>query len=524
MQMSKGFVPARKRDIPNGTYLVTENYEQQFQEIAARTKVVFANDIDVSNKEGREQLNRLIRIELDGESITASPQCYCGKYKQESLRNVHTCEVCGGIVRAANEIPIESTVWMRVPVGVHYFINPVVWITLTSVFNKRNLDVLSYLMGYEPDPKYKNSEGLVMQINRYNFPKGWNNFCKNFDTIIHTLIEDRILYKDWTDSFRQEMRDYIAEVRPNIFTTKLPVPNKVLFVTEKTSTLTYQNPAVTKGNDAVYTIARINDKLEPSQGGLPYSRREHRVWAAVQQWAAYYAYLYSNNIQDKYGDVRKHVIGGRKDHSARGVITPIIGMAHYDELHLPWSMFIVLHQKEINGYILNNPEKYPNYTQHAIHGLLMYSINHETPMVREIVDLFISESPYRTLGNQRHGKPGLPATFQRNPSLDNGSEQLFYITKVKSHKGREADKSISMSIDAVKDPNADFDGDQMNLVRILDHTAYLQYYKRSAHFNIFDRRSPLRIKGKATIAPPVLTTIGNAINSYDKATIGDLCQ
>ena len=76
------------------------------------------------------------------------------------------------------------------------------------------------------------------------------------------------------------------------------------------------------------------------------------------------------------------------------------------------------------------------------------SFSQYDPIIAEIMNDLIKECPYK----------GLPLIFGRNPSLQHGAMQLFFITKFKTNID---DESISISPLVLSAPNADFDGDEL---------------------------------------------------------------
>ena len=85
-----------------------------------------------------------------------------------------------------------------------------------------------------------------------------------------------------------------------------------------------------------------------------------------------------------------------------------------------------------------------------------------------------------------------------------GSSQRVRITKVKTDP---SDNTISFGILIVKAPNADFDGDALNLILLLDEKMANLTKTLEPHHNIFTADRPRAISGNIAIPGPVIATI-----------------
>jgi len=108
-------------------------------------------------------------------------------------------------------------------------------------------------------------------------------------------------------------------------------------------------------------------------------------------------------------------------------------------------MGVTTHKLEILNLLQN---RY-GYTQRDALDLFFKSKEEYSAVIHEILDTLIAECPYK----------GLPVEWDRNPSIDVGSEQLIFVTKFKSDVH---DKTISMSQIIVNAPNADSKSGSVN--------------------------------------------------------------
>jgi hypothetical protein len=127
----------------------------------------------------------------------------------------------------------------------------------------------------------------------------------------------------------------------------------------------------------------------------------------------------------------------------------------------------------------------------------MYKYTHQyCPLLDQLFQELIAESPY----------DGIPIILQRNPTLVRLSAQALRVTKIKTDPHIN---TISMSVLALKGPNADFDGDALNGMIILDHDMYSRMQRLAPHLGVLDLDRPRAISKNIVIPPPVLSTISN---------------
>ena len=130
--------------------------------------------------------------------------------------------------------------------------------------------------------------------------------------------------------------------------------------------------------------------------------------------------------------------------------------------------------------------------------------------IAEILNELIEESPYATI---RSGKKGIPIVLQRNPTLDRLSAQLLYVTKFKSDNLE--DNTIGLSVLVLKGPNADFDGDALNLLLITDRKLFEQFYNMSTHLGIQDLHKPRSVSGIVSIPAPTCSTLCGYFSEHE---------
>lgn len=426
------------------------NLEEVFHK--STTDPIIVNNFDVSLEEEKKRLNRLIYTRYEGNTLELVPSCACGHTKTEFYINM-TCEVCGTTVMSVTERPVESVLWLMPPKGVETFFNPQVWFILSDALTYGGINLLEWLcnpnmaMPAQVPEEARRLRGLGLE-------RGINVVYQRWDEYVQILFKHKLWGK--TQAKQYIMLDFIQQNRRAIFTRYLPVPSKLTFVTEQRGRRTSFDTSMTDAIEAVRTISAV----EFSQVPQSLKTRQARAVDAIVQMSRYHQEFFENNVGGKPGLARKHVFGGRLHYSFRGVISSLSDNHHYAELHMPWSMSVMVYQTHLEAKMMQRGMSPQEMITHLREHTLQYS-----PLLDELFTELIAESPY-TLGQidptgRSPDRPGLPVLFNRNPTLVRGSIQHLLVTKIKSGTPEHrdiSDNTISMSVLSLKAPNADFDG------------------------------------------------------------------
>lgn len=435
------------------------------------TPAIFANDIDTSTIDGAEYLKTLLYTRYQGDVLSATPKCNCGNLSGGYYKGV-TCEVCHSTCEDVLNKPLESTVWIRVPDGIHRFIAPGFWIVASRALTRSGFNLLEYLVDsrYEvPNPKnpfYSIVEMLDIKKSQRNL----NYFYTNFDTIMKRVITYMIIRKkpkqvdmtpeqiqlayntmrndhtagpyilmttplgkkyDFEKALAKFILKYINE-KDRVFTRYLPLPSAQGLILESGSAGTYTETQLWSSIDAMYAITQI--PLTLGEQKLPLKNR--RSVLCTKKMAEFSKDYLKDNAGGKEGTFRRHINGGRIPFSMRCVISSINEPHANDELWLPWSPSVQFFKCDITNKLYRR-----GFTPRQATEFIENHTNVYHPMLDEIFQELIRES-----GN------GVPMTFQRSPSLEKGSIQLCRGTRVKTDI---EDLTISMSINISISPNAD---------------------------------------------------------------------
>lgn len=417
---------------PNaGLALATVNHDQILYGL--KRPPVIVNDLDIRYIEDKEKLDKYLMTNYETATFSMIPQCECGHLIGGHLRG-KVCPKCDSEVLAHTEVPIESNLWLTTPEGVHSFIDPTAYNKLTQAFESKDIDVIRWLCDVHYKANFAESD-VINKLKEQGVKRGYNNFLENFWDYIDIML-DRKVYTSISDK-RKTIKQWLLENRDNLFPKSLPLPNRISLVTEKTPTGRYGEVGKFGGAvEAAMTMASLNTRIDPPTQLV----RESTTIKCVMLLAAYYYTQYKDSLGRKEGWIRKQICGTRMPFSARNVITSLHGVHDYDELHIPWAMGIGLFRLHLTNKFLRD-----GYTPNEAQMILIGNVNREHPLIRQYFNELIAECKYK----------GLPALFNRNPTLLRASIQQFYITKIKNDIN---DNTISLSSLVLKGFNADFDG------------------------------------------------------------------
>lgn len=449
-----------------------------------QTQPLLVNDFDISSDDTREQLNQLMYSHYEGDTLNVVPQCKCGNLSGAFLIDV-TCPVCHVQVRSVTERELEPILWCAPPSGVHTLMNPQCWTMLTKAMKYGSLNLLEHLC----NPNMAMPQTQPKEAQRYlqlKIPRGINYFYEHFDVIMGQLFDNNLIYANKPRRLRDEFRQFLEENRGVIFARYLPCPSRLSLITEKTVISSYSDPSNPKILDAILTISTTENSTRP----LSLEVKQARATEAIKKFAEYHQDVRGTTLFKKEGWARKHLFGTRSHWTFRGVITSLSENHIRDELHIPWSMAVMVLEFHLYNKLLKR-----NYSPTECTLLINESVLQYNPLIDSLFTEMIDESPY----------DGILCTLGRNPTLVRGSIQLLRITRIEKDPKINA---ISLSVLALKAPNADFDGDELNGTIILDHDMYARLQRLHPDHYVIDLEKPRSLSGYIGLPSPVLATIG----------------
>lgn len=510
---------------------------------ALPTEPVLVNGKPVDTVKDREELHNLLVTVNEGDTLESIPSCKatdtrgCGETK--GMANLgKRCGNCGHVVAKTFDTDLASKLWVMAPMVQHVdtvtgeigerrtkLMNPLIWIILREQFSIQS-PTKNSLIQWLTSPNYipKDPDHKYFQIlQQSGFERSWSFFMENYEEIITFLHKNHLGRGDKNDrKKRREVEQIYTYLMENVdvtFTDYLPIPNRVALITEKSNSGVYADKAQEDCLNAIRSICSITNAVIP----MSKTKAENRIVKFQEQLSNYYDNVIKDVIGRKPGIARHHIFGSSLQLTARGVITSISDWHAYDETHFPWAMFLNLFRAHIASKLLKGNKKKGRepLTPNELKELMSYGANNYHPLLHEIIDELIDESPYRTqykIDTDAKGNPvgrkGIPIILQRNPSLDRQSSQLLYITKVKFEDVH--DNTIGMSVLVLKGPNADFDGDALNVLLVADRYSYENFMALSTHMGILDLHQPRSLAGKVSLPSPPASAVNNWLEEHEQ--------
>lgn len=379
-----------------GLYAVVINHDEELKK--QKTPVVYANDFNVANEESEEEFKRTLYSHFDNiDAIESSVSCRCGTANEAHQLNT-IAECCNSIVTKSVSQPIESSMWLRAPKGVDSMISPLLLVMLTGYMAGKEFNFLEYFINtsYSFDANSISSNETRRKVGRLlqrNFTRGLNEFLQNFDEIIRFCMDVGII-----SIGKHEFWEFVSQNKKDLFPQCIPIPTKLCFVVESTTSGSYIDKPIAPAIEAALTISGIEHSAIPLKPIVI----QNRTAKALLFMAKFHEDYAKQRIAQKQGLVRKHVLGGRINFTARGVITSIYAPHQYDDLQVPWGIFCQL----MKYHIINKLKlpKWGNMTTKAAMGYLYAHVLQYDDRLNQIFLELIAESKYR----------GIPVTFHRN--------------------------------------------------------------------------------------------------------------
>lgn len=469
------------------TYQGLINLDERFETLPFDP--IFINDLPNTTEEDRENIRSLIMSRYTGDMMSLIPSCRCGKLKG-AWSYGEICGTCREPVQSSLENNLQSQLWFRKPEGVSDLISPVVLAMLVRRFTKKNFNLIAWLIDPSYQPPTREKPSVIQKLLDAGFSRGYNEFVRRFDDLMDFLFSFKPLAKKEGD---YSLYDFIREFRDVIFSEKIPLPNKSIFIVENTHVGRFVDDVVMMAINFLTMMTSIDRDFYHQNPRM----KTNRTAKALLAYSDFFEKYIEANLNPKPAIIRQHIMGSRMTFTARAVITAITGPHNHDELEIPWCIATTILKPYITnklvrnglsyngalGYINSHVEKYDE----RLHGIL-----------REIIS-----------DDSIHGH--LTVLFQRNPSLLPGSSQRFKW-RWENIKTDPTDRTIGISPSVTKAPNADFDGDQMNMTLATDQITADRWESLDPHHNVLELDKPYKVSGNVQIYKPMVSMIANYLN------------
>lgn len=451
---------------------------------------IIINDLSFFNNDHLEKINHsLMTVYENSETLSTKPSCDCGD-TQGMFRIGKYCPNCGTQCLEPHT-KVKPLLWLKTLTPDIKFLNPTVWLMLCQIIYKKR-DLLRWLCDNKYNPPIKIPKHVIgIKDVVLNGERSYSAVMSHLEQILVYLL-NHSSFK--TVDRQQELRDMLELLHTHqevLFSEYLPIINKKIFVVEEVRKGKFINLASADIVDVVKTWLKLC-----SEDNVSDKMYNNTVGSMLSNLAGLYKTYFNQYLVKKTGTFRKHVYGARSHFTFRCVIVSMPGQHRHDEIHAPWCVGVTAFRPHILNKLAKRGYTYKNAIIKLYRAVKVFDQE-----IYDILEELIQESPYKGLG----------VLLQRNPSLKQASSQLVYITKFKKDPDN---MTISMSVLIVKGPNADFDGDELNVTILLDNFMVEQFKTLQPYFNIPDIAKPYEISGNLGLLSPATSVIANFL--YDK--------
>ena len=406
-------------------FQVLEDHDQEFRNLPEAPVII--NDLKYIFEKDKNAVQELIYTKFTSDMFSLLPSCDCGERKGVYSVGV-ICPKCNTKVKSAVLSDIQPLLWFRKPNGVSKLINGMVLTMLRKRFIKSGYDIIQWIM----DTTYRSTSpqpAIVAKIVAMGVNRGYNNFVENFDDIMNKLFSLREFKSKTKNDYLYEL---LLSSRNVLFSDYIPLPNRTMFIVDKTDLGIYVDPNIMKAIDAIEMLISIDKDYHDQNSRV----KENRTAKALVKLGDFYEKYERTAVAGHNGVFRKHVFGSRTNFSFRAVISSITDAHSYDEIHVPWGIGLAAFK-----YHLTNKLQKMGMDINSSEGLINGNIGKYHPLLDRLLEELIEEAPDKAL----------TVIFQRNPSLLPASAQRVRITKFKKDP---LDLTIGLSILIVRGYNA----------------------------------------------------------------------
>lgn len=500
----------------NGISIDMVSHDQLYDELCGTGRApIIVNDYCArftSDDKMAEMLNALIHTHYGSAELDTIPSCVCGEVRTKANENI-VCDNCGEPCERVINRSFTSNVWIRPPKGIPAFISPKFWNVFSRYIGKKvgknRFDLLLYLTS----PTYSVGQGvplynhptigpIIRLLSEYGIERNITYFYKNFDSIMDLVLSHKAFHeiisgknKEVVLYHKELLRIIIKNYRHCIFSHRLPFPSKLLLVSEEDKKIGFIDKNIPLALDALKSIVMAERPLicQTQKKLISTTMR------ANKSLAEYYEAFRTDTYSGKPGLAAKHMCATRSAWSGRATITPKAGIHNYDEIDTPWAFSISL----LKVHILNKLLELDMTPVEMLNFIFKCTGNCTGPdgdLMEDIFNTLIDEAP----------DGGIPLALLRNPTLERLSDQLYKITRViRSNYSN----SIRISVLTIKGKNADFDGDQLQALLMLDAHMHRKFKRLKSHLGLMDTDHPRKVKGIITMHAEMITVVNNFLKS-----------
>ena len=316
-------------------------------------------------------------------------------------------------------------------------IHPLMYKKLASFIGK---DTLAQIVEFKLEMKLNGyyEQPSNVDLNKYPFYGiGLVEFKNRFDEIME--------YYKRKKKNKILIYEHIMDNKENIFVNEIPLYSSVLrevFMSNED----YSYIKIDKQYNALFgNVCKLNEETEVLNKNI--AKINKNLFKAQNNLNEAWNLIF-DSINEKEGLIRRNVLGGRVNFSSRCVIVPDSSLRS-NEIRLPYVCFVEMWKPDIINLLVRlDGVSYDVAVDRWFEGYRQFD-----EKIYQIILYILKKS-----------KQPVRCMLNRNPTINMGS---YISMKVKSVKRDYNDLSCSMPIQSLQSLNADFDGDILNLNRLI---------------------------------------------------------
>ena len=361
--------------------------------------------------------------------------CECGDLIGRIFEG-QRCPKCGKKVKYT-DVDLKIFAYLCIENPKFAIIHPLMYKKIDNFIGKNILSqIIDFKMEMKLDGYYAQPEDVDLTKNPF-YGIGLVEFRNRFDEIMEFYRKKR--------KSKALMYRHIMDNRKNIFVNEIPVYSAVLrevFFTNED----YSYTRIDTRYNALYgNICKLNEETEILNRNI--AKINKNLYRAQYNLNEAWDLIF-DSINEKEGLIRRNILGGRINFSSRCVIVPDADLRS-NEVRLPYVCFVEMWKPDIINLLVK------------LDGISYdVAVDRWFEGYREFDEKIYQIILYILKKSKHHVK----IMLNRNPTINMGS---YLNMRVKTVKRDYNDLSCSIPIQSLQSLNADFDGDVLNIVRLI---------------------------------------------------------
>ena len=372
--------------------------------------------------------------------------CKCKKYTGKMYLG-KICDRCGSTVEYTD---IDLTKFGWIILDKFKIISPIYDQKLLATLGKQDEDfVLDKILEvtYDEDGKVEFTDKELAQLKKHPFMHKGMVWLSNPDNLLEVLE----YYERKRPKSKQKAYKELKDDLFNIFTSCIPVYTALLRTElpgEKGSKLFKLKVNTCCG--AMIRISNFINGIDKEDYVEKMPTINMQLYAIQKEIREVFTDVY-NSLMKKQGIIMSRVVGGRYNYSARNIIIPSSGYLRADEIVMAYSTFMELYRSElINFYSKIHNCTIIEASKAWNRGTVRFDKNFYNIMNYMVTD--------------KKCKKYMWTLVCRNPCINQGSFQMMRVAHVTNEI---SNKTLTIPSNTLGPFNADFDGDVLNIFRII---------------------------------------------------------